>query len=68
MLAFLKSAYRVSGGDKYYLDALKYLVEENGYDKNLINLKIDTPDDNNYSDDELSLLPFHLWTYTENFP
>jgi len=30
-------------------------------------MKIDTPDDNNYSDDELTFLPIHLWTYSENF-
>jgi hypothetical protein len=32
----------------------------------MINFKIDTPDDDNFSDDELTFLPIHLWTYTEN--
>jgi len=61
MLAFLKSAYKLSG-DKLYSDAIKNLVEDNDYGKNLINLKVDTPDDNNFSDDELTYLPAHLWT------
>ncbi|EGD83339.1 hypothetical protein PTSG_03947 [Salpingoeca rosetta] len=33
----------------------------NQYDKNMINLKIESPDDDNYSDDELTFLPYYTF-------
>jgi len=61
MLAFLKSAYKISEHLELFSEALKFLVEDNDYGKNLINLKVDTPDDNNFSDDELTYLSYLLW-------
>ncbi len=37
------------------------LVNNHGYDRNLLNLKIEIPDDNNFSDDELTFLPYFTW-------
>eukprot|EP00043_Microstomoeca_roanoka_P019783 m.229726 g.229726 ORF g.229726 m.229726 type:complete len:770 (-) comp17056_c4_seq1:240-2549(-) len=33
----------------------------NQYHKNMVNLKIESPDDNNYSDDELTFLPYYTF-------
>ena len=33
------------------------------YDQNLLNNKIESPEDNNYSDDELTFLPFLTFAY-----
>lgn len=64
ILSFIKSAYDQSG-NTFYLDAFNELVNKYDYDGNLINLKIDTPDDNNFSDDELLFLPVHGWQFGE---
>lgn len=41
----------------------------NDYPSNLRNLKIETPCDDNYSDDELTALPFYTWmTITKQLP
>lgn len=61
IIAYLASAYRCTGEVKYQ-DAARALLAQ-GYDHNLINLKIENPGDDNFSDDELTFLPYFefLW-------
>ena len=56
IIAYLASAYRCTGEVKYQ-DAARALLAQ-GYDHNLINLKIENPGDDNFSDDELTFLPY----------
>jgi hypothetical protein len=42
-------------------DAMQQLVAQHEYDINVLNTKIAIPTDDNYSDDELTFLPY--WTY-----
>ncbi len=57
IVTYLTHAYRITGSEKY-LQAFNYLVNGNGYAENLVNLKITQPSDINYSDDELTYLPY----------
>eukprot|EP00824_Muranothrix_gubernata_P012983 TRINITY_DN27252_c0_g1_i1.p1 TRINITY_DN27252_c0_g1~~TRINITY_DN27252_c0_g1_i1.p1 ORF type:complete len:818 (+),score=150.33 TRINITY_DN27252_c0_g1_i1:348-2456(+) len=59
-VGYLVSAYRVTNEEKY-LKALRFLVEENGYDINLVNAKMLYPSDINYSDDELMFFPYYTY-------
>jgi hypothetical protein len=43
------------------LNGLKTLTQQDHYDLNLANLKITQDDDTNYSDDELTFLPYYLY-------
>eukprot|EP01012_Entosiphon_sulcatum_P001335 TRINITY_DN10252_c0_g1_i1.p1 TRINITY_DN10252_c0_g1~~TRINITY_DN10252_c0_g1_i1.p1 ORF type:complete len:773 (-),score=92.28 TRINITY_DN10252_c0_g1_i1:8-2326(-) len=63
MLTWLLSAFRVTN-DTYFLDAFNDLVDNHGYAINVINQKITLPSDDNYSDDELAFLPYHLYSWT----
>jgi hypothetical protein len=65
ILAFLSAATNVSSSSpsspvspSIFRNAFLELTNEtNQYDENMINLKIQTPSDDNFSDDELSFLP-----------
>lgn len=64
VLAWLVSAYRLTGNAKY-LDSFQYLTA-NQFLENLINQKITTPCDINYSDDELTFLAYYTYFYALN--
>ena len=57
IVTYLVHGYRITGSAKF-LNAFHYLVDENHYDLNIVNLKITQPSDINYSDDELTYLPY----------
>lgn len=58
ILAFLGAALNITG-DSYFDDAISTLTNAtNLYQSNLLNLKIEAPSDDNYSDDELTFLPY----------
>jgi len=63
ILAWLAAAYEVTNETKF-LDSFNYLVEEHGYGINIINLKITQPSDYNYSDDELTFLPYFTYMFS----
>eukprot|EP01012_Entosiphon_sulcatum_P007568 TRINITY_DN13878_c0_g1_i1.p1 TRINITY_DN13878_c0_g1~~TRINITY_DN13878_c0_g1_i1.p1 ORF type:complete len:778 (-),score=92.44 TRINITY_DN13878_c0_g1_i1:7-2340(-) len=63
IMTWLLSAYRVSKDD-IFLNAFTDLAENYGYALNIINQKITQPSDDNYSDDELAFLPYHLYSWT----
>ena len=68
MLSFLTAAHHVTGEEKF-LRAFNELAEKHGYAKNMLNQKIETPADNNHSDDELAFLPYYiLFCYTKGHP
>jgi hypothetical protein len=57
IITYLTHAYRITGNQKY-VEAFNNLFYTNGYGENLVNLKITQPSDINYSDDELTYLPY----------
>lgn len=63
MLAYLASAYSVTRKDLYKAE-YKRLSEEFGYIRNCMNVKIDNPDDDNHSDNELISLAYHIMFYS----
>ena len=67
ILAFLRTAYGVTG-DKKYDAAYRKLVNTYGYARNTINQKITFPEEINYSDDELAYLPYYLLFHYEKDP
>jgi hypothetical protein len=67
ILSWMRSAYRVTG-DPMFANATKFLIEQNGYAENMVNSKITPPDDDNFSDDELSFLPYYTWMYAGQHP
>lgn len=52
ILSYIVSAYSITS-DPFYLKAFQFLVEKNNYAENIINAKINRPQDDNFSDDEL---------------
>lgn len=59
ILCYLVGGYAMSNGAKTnYRDAFYDLVDNHGYAENMVNLKITQPSDVNYSDDELTYLPY----------
>eukprot|EP00658_Telonema_sp_P-2_P013743 TRINITY_DN15210_c0_g1_i1.p1 TRINITY_DN15210_c0_g1~~TRINITY_DN15210_c0_g1_i1.p1 ORF type:complete len:251 (+),score=62.15 TRINITY_DN15210_c0_g1_i1:88-840(+) len=59
MLCYLVGGYALSNGAKTaYADVFYQLVDNHGYADNMANLKITQPSDINYSDDELTYLPY----------
>src|SRR5688572_14844450 len=46
------------------MDAYNDLVDNYGYSTNIINLKITQPSDDNFSDDELTFLPYFTYLYS----
>eukprot|EP00943_MAST-04B_sp_MAST-4B-sp1_P004601 g4601.t1 len=66
MLAFLSAAYSVSNETTkpILINAYKELCNStNQYNENILNLKITAPSDDNYSDDELTFLPYFTFLY-----
>eukprot|EP00039_Didymoeca_costata_P020083 m.340007 g.340007 ORF g.340007 m.340007 type:complete len:864 (+) comp19079_c0_seq1:208-2799(+) len=63
MISMLTAISNVTGGltpDSKWGKALKFLSDEpNNYVANMLNLKIETPCDDNYSDDELTFFPYY---------
>jgi hypothetical protein len=62
ILAFLVSAYSVTGR-AIYRDTFDTLVTKHNYIKSCANVKIDNPDDDNHSDNELISLAYHTAFY-----
>jgi hypothetical protein len=61
ILSWLSMAAEVTG-DASLLDARAVLLNAtNRYDRNLVNVKIQSPSDDNYSDDELTFLPYFTY-------
>jgi len=50
--------------DPYFVEGMGELISKHHYDVNLINLKITLANDINYSDDNLTFLPYftYIWT------
>lgn len=63
ILSYLSSAYRLTGAQKF-ADAFNYLVDVHGYAENLVNAKVTQPSDVNYSDDELTFLPYFAFIWS----
>eukprot|EP01125_Pyxidicula_operculata_P019701 TRINITY_DN7161_c0_g1_i1.p1 TRINITY_DN7161_c0_g1~~TRINITY_DN7161_c0_g1_i1.p1 ORF type:complete len:757 (+),score=117.74 TRINITY_DN7161_c0_g1_i1:13-2283(+) len=63
ILSYLVSAYSMSKNTTF-LDSFFDLCKEHGYNLNIRNLKIMEPDDINYSDDELTYLPYFTYAFS----
>ena len=50
-----------------FINAYYYLVDNYGYNVNIINQKITQPSDDNFSDDELAFLPYFLYIFTVSY-
>ena len=63
ILAFLSNAYRLTGNESYAA-VFEDLVVNHSYADSMLNLKVTQPSDINYSDDELTYLPYLalLWS------
>ncbi len=49
--------------------AFEYLTDgDNEYYSNLLNLKIESPYDDNFSDDELTFLPYYIYLTSTSDP
>lgn len=64
IMSWLPVAYRFTQ-DSYFQGGFDQLVQKHQYDLNIVNAKIMQPSDINYSDDELTYLPY--FTYIWNF-
>jgi hypothetical protein len=62
ILAFLASAYSLTRNTDYK-SKFQELAWKHGYVRNALNVKIDNPDDDNHSDNELITLTFHTLFY-----
>jgi len=60
IMAWLAFAYDITG-NALFEQSLKDLIIQYNYDVNIITLKITNPDDDNYSDDELTFLPYYTY-------
>eukprot|EP00466_Bigelowiella_natans_P017295 jgi/Bigna1/147331/aug1.141_g22039 len=69
IIAYLTSALNMTGNTAY-LKNLRTLAAEYGYDQNLVNLKVLCPDDDNFSDDQLTFLPYftYFWNARKKAP
>lgn len=63
ILSYLATAYSVTRRG-LYKDTFYKLVKQHGYVLNTMNVKIDNPDDDNHSDNELITLAFHAMFYS----
>jgi len=63
ILAWCASAYSITG-KVLYKDTFWRLVNDHGYDKNVLNVKIDSCVDENHSDTELIMMAFHSMFYS----
>ena len=59
ILAYLISAYSITGRSSYY-DQFYQLVKDDNYLYDVLNVKIDNPDDDNHSDNELIAMTYHI--------
>ncbi|CUG82690.1 Hypothetical protein, putative, partial [Bodo saltans] len=66
ILIYLVTAYGITENEMF-ADAFWYLVDEAHYDENIIDLKITQPSDINFSDDELTFLPYLSFLFGEKF-
>lgn len=67
VLAFLSAAYNATGDDMFTQAYAELTNATNQYAENTLNLKIEAPCDDNYSDDELTFLPYYTaLTTSEN--
>ena len=57
ILSYLLQTYAFSG-DQRFLDGFKFLIESYSYDINLINIRMISPCETNFSDDELIYLSY----------
>jgi hypothetical protein len=69
ILAYLSAAINITNDDNnsntYYRAAFNTLINHtNQYDYNMLNTKIQSPDYDNYSDDELAWLPYFIFMFT----
>ena len=62
ILAYLASAYRITKNKKF-LNAFKYLAETHNYKENIINARLTSTTEINYSDDELFFLAYMTYFY-----
>lgn len=62
ILSYLASAYSLTR-DPLYKSTFDKLVNQHGYVRNMMNVKIDNPLDDNHSDNELMMLSFHTFFY-----
>ena len=67
LLAYLKVTHHLTGDPKYH-DHARKLIEEHGYARNTINLKINLPGMTNHSDDELAFLSYYSLLRLERDP
>jgi len=67
LLAYLKVTHHLTGDVKYH-DHARRLIEEHGYARNTINLKINIPGMVNHSDDELAFLCYYSLLRLERDP
>eukprot|EP00598_Pedospumella_elongata_P005501 CAMPEP_0184967304 /NCGR_PEP_ID=MMETSP1098-20130426/718_1 /TAXON_ID=89044 /ORGANISM="Spumella elongata, Strain CCAP 955/1" /LENGTH=817 /DNA_ID=CAMNT_0027488731 /DNA_START=6 /DNA_END=2459 /DNA_ORIENTATION=- len=63
ILSYLATAYSVTRRS-LYKDTFFKLVKQHGYVINTMNVKIDNPEDDNHSDNELITLAFHAMFYS----
>jgi hypothetical protein len=63
ILAWLTSAYRVTKNIKFK-QAFKYLAEQHNYKNNIINARLTTPNEVNFSDDELIFFSYLTYFYS----
>ena len=67
MLGFLKTAYYITGDEKY-LEHYSELILEHDYLSMILLQKKVFPDELNHSDDQLSALAFYIYLQTEQDP
>lgn len=65
ILSWLYTSYLYTKNESY-VKAFSYLADNNGYGENIVNQKITTPSDDNYSDNELAFLPYLDWIWSKN--
>eukprot|EP01116_Phalansterium_solitarium_P014972 TRINITY_DN3293_c0_g2_i1.p2 TRINITY_DN3293_c0_g2~~TRINITY_DN3293_c0_g2_i1.p2 ORF type:complete len:654 (+),score=269.04 TRINITY_DN3293_c0_g2_i1:3242-5203(+) len=63
IMAWLLSGVHITG-NPLFQTAFDSLVTKYGYGLNMINTKITQPSDDNYSDDELTFLPYYTWIHS----
>jgi hypothetical protein len=67
ILVWLLAADQMVGtpkGDPSYINAYHFLCSKFGYDRNVLNQKIAVPNDDNFSDDELAMLPYLTYAFS----
>ncbi|KAL9652854.1 hypothetical protein ABK040_010886 [Willaertia magna] len=63
IVSWLLATYSITGDDEFK-DAFLYLIDEHFYDINIVNQKLKKPAEVNYSDDQLSFLPYFIYFFT----